>query len=40
VYPAVTPCSGVGLADDGVWRPAVATASMEDPKEQIVISIF
>ena len=26
--------------DDGVWRPAVATASMQDPKEQIVISIF
>jgi hypothetical protein len=41
VYPVVPPCSGVDLADDdGVWRPAVATASMQDPKVQIVISIF
>ena len=36
VYPVVPPCSGVDLADDdGVWRPAVATASMQDPESRL-----
>jgi hypothetical protein len=31
-------CSGVGLGDSGVQRTTEALASMEDPKELIVIS--